>query len=143
MVSEERILQKRIRNRVAFAPDYADLYARYSIIKKTDTHITIKQTHVTENAPYVENFEVWLVWDMLTADPQSKQTTFRKQFKVKWFDKPMIWRMIQGIVGDRIIEHNDKLPTFFQEGTVNFLKGPPYADLSIAQHPWSNTVPTP
>ena len=35
-------MQKKIRNRVAFAPDYADLYARYSIIEKTDTKIMIK-----------------------------------------------------------------------------------------------------
>ena len=77
-VIEERNMNKKIRNRVAFAPDYADLEMRFSLLEKTDTVIKIKETHVTKNAPYVDDFEIWLIWNILTPDKNSRQTVFRR-----------------------------------------------------------------
>ena len=65
-------MQKKVRNRVAFAPDYADLAVRYSLLEKTDTSIKIKETHVSSNAPYTDTFEVWIVWNIMTPDPNSR-----------------------------------------------------------------------
>ena len=44
-VIEERMIEKKIRNRVAFAPDYAMAYMRFSLIEKSDTRIIMKETH--------------------------------------------------------------------------------------------------
>ena len=112
-VQEERRLEKQIRNRVAFAPDYADAYIRFSLLEKSDTLIKIKETHVTKNAPYVDTFEVWTYWEIKTPDPLSRQVVMRKQFRLKWFSKPLIWRIIRGEITDDVIAYNDMLPVFF------------------------------
>ena len=41
-VLEERLFDKKIRNRVAFAPKFADSYAVFSVLEKTDTKLRIK-----------------------------------------------------------------------------------------------------
>ena len=71
-VLQERNLDKEVRNRVAFAPDYADTKLRFSLLEKSETKIRIKETHVTYDAPYVDNFEVWIYWDIVTPDPLSR-----------------------------------------------------------------------
>ena len=97
-VVQERKFDKKIRNRVAFAPDYADSYAIFSVLEKTDTKLRIKQTHYTRNAPYTDSFEVWVLWDVLTPDPQSNQVVIRKVYKIKWFSKPLVWRIIRNAI---------------------------------------------
>ena len=112
-VQDERRLEKEIRNRVAFAPDYADTYMRFSLLEKSDTVIKIRETHVTKNAPYVDDFEVWAYWEIRTPDPLSRQVVFRKQYRIKWFSKPLVWRAIRGAVTDDVLSFNDRLPAFF------------------------------
>ena len=87
---EEKTLTKEVRNRIAFAPDYADLSVRFSLLEKTETYIKIKETHVTTNAPYADAFEVWIIWEILTPDPLSKLTAFRKQYYIEWFSRPAV-----------------------------------------------------
>jgi len=112
-VEAERNLSKEIRNRHAFAPDYADAELRFSLLEKSETKIRIKESHVTFNAPYVDKFEVWLLWDIVTPDPQSSQVVFRKSHHIEWFSKPIVWRIIRKAVITGIVEFNDQLPGFF------------------------------
>ena len=77
-VIEERMMEKKIRNRVAFAPDYAKAYMRFSVIERTETRIIMKETHVQRDAPYVKGFDVWVKWEILTPDPRSRQVVIRK-----------------------------------------------------------------
>ena len=112
-VLQERNLEKEVRNRVAFAPDYADSEMRFSLLEKSDTAIRIKESHVTKNAPYVDNFEVWIYWEIRTPDPLSRQVVFRKQYYIEWFSKPIIWKVIAKAVIKGIVTYNDLLPNFF------------------------------
>ena len=77
-VLQQRQFDKNIRNRIAFAPDYAESYAVFSLLEKTDKKMKVKQTHFSRNAPYTETFEIWVIWDILTPDPASNQVVFRK-----------------------------------------------------------------
>lgn len=61
-----------------------------SLVEKSDTKITIKATNVNDGAPYVEKFQTWVKWEILTPDPRSKQVAVRQTYNVHWFSKPMI-----------------------------------------------------
>ena len=93
-VLEERILEKSMRIRQAFAPDYVDYYARFSLLEKNETYIRVFEQHITRNAPYTDTFQIEVTWEIITADPLSNQVAFRKQMYTKWFKKPIIWRLI-------------------------------------------------
>ena len=112
-VLQERRLEKSIKMENPFAPDYSNLFLRVSLIEKSDTKIRIKETHVTTGAPYVDTFEVWVIWDIITPDPLSSQVVFRKLYYVNWFDKPFMWRTVLGFVIDGTVEFNELLPPFF------------------------------
>ena len=110
---QERRLEKRIRMDNPFTPDFAPLFMRFSLLEKSDTKIRIKETHVTTDAPYVDTFEVWILWDIITPDPSSSQVVFRKLYKCHWFDKPFMWRTVLSYAIDGIVDFNEKLPPFF------------------------------
>ena len=106
-------MKKDIRNRVAFTPDYAYETIRFHLLEKTDTKIKILETHVTENAPYTDSFEVWLMWEIISPDPLSYQVVFRKQYWVNWFSKPLVWKTIKKFIVEGLVDYNDLLPPFF------------------------------
>ena len=83
------------------------------MLEKTDTKMKVKQTHFSRNAPYTETFEIWVIWDILTPDPESNQVVFRKQYKIKWFSKPVVWRIIRNAVTKGLNKQNELLPTYF------------------------------
>ena len=70
-VLEERRVEKRVRIRQAFAPDYGYNTQTFSLLEKSDTMIRIKETHQTKDAPYADAFQVWILWEILTPDPLS------------------------------------------------------------------------
>ena len=70
-VLQERKIMKTIRNREPFTPDFSYIEHRYMLLEKTDTKIRFAEVHITSNAPYVDKFEVWFVWDIISPDPES------------------------------------------------------------------------
>ena len=93
-VIQERILEKSMRIRQAFAPDYVDYYARFSVLEKNETYVKVFEQHITRNAPYTDSFQIEVVWEIVTADPRSNQVAFRKQGSIHWWKKPLIWKLI-------------------------------------------------
>ena len=93
-VLQERKMLKTIRNREPFTPDWSYIEHRYMLLEKTDTNIKIGEVHITSNAPYVDKFQVWFIWEIMTPDPESYQVVFRKQYNINWASKPMVWKTI-------------------------------------------------
>ena len=83
------------------------------MIEKTDTKIRIFEQHTSKNAPYTDTFQTEIFWDIMTPDPRSRQTVFRKSYHVRWFDKPLIWKIIKSFIVDEIVDFNRQLPAFF------------------------------
>ena len=119
-----------MRIRQTFVPDFVEYYGRYSLMERNDTHIKIFEQHVTRDAPYSDTFQTEVIWDILTADPQSHQTVFRKSYFLHWFEKPLVWKLITKTVDSEVKGFNDSYPAFFQEATAKYLEGPPYAELT-------------
>ena len=63
----------------------------FSLVRKDETHITMKSTQTSNDCPYMENLETWVVWDIMTPNPLSQQTVHRLIFKFKWIgSKPIV-----------------------------------------------------
>ena len=140
-VIEERRLEKKVRTR-GMGPDYAYLKAYTSLVEKTDTRILIKQTQKTEDAPYVDTFEVQIAWEFLTPDPLSYQVAIRKSYYIRWFSSPMVKGIITKAVTNGVKEFNTKLSDFFLEAAVKYAQGPPYAPLTeTPMEEWENESP--
>ena len=112
-VLQERIFEKNMRLHIAFAPDFVDYYARFSILEKNETYMKVFEEHITYDAPYTDSFNYWAFWEVITPDPRSHQVVFRKQFTLHWIDKPLIWELINSIAEETSKEVNDLLPPFF------------------------------
>ena len=48
----------------------------------------------------------------------------------------MVWRTIRKVMFKLMNDFNDLYATFYQEGTMAYLKGPPYSwdDITVAHH---------
>ena len=113
-VLQERKILKTIRNREPFTPDWSYIEQRYILLEKTETLIKFAEVHITTNAPYVENFEVHFIWEILTPDPESYQVVFRKQYNLHWLkSKPLVWKTIRKFVFKGIVDYNNQYSTFF------------------------------
>ena len=101
---------------MAFTPDYGMEYVIIQLIEKSPTKITIFEVHENDpDFPFGDAFEFWIMWEAMTMDPDSRQTVFRKQYRLKWLDRPggFIAGKIQGGVTDGNDEFNSKFAAFF------------------------------
>ena len=90
-VIQERIFEKDKRARIAFAPDFVNYYARFSLVERNETYMQVFEQHITTGAPYTDTFHYNAIWEAMTPDPRSNQVVFRKSFRIRWFEKPLIW----------------------------------------------------
>ena len=126
-VRKERIIDKNLRIRGNRFAKHVHSVQYISLVEKTGTHITIKMTNVNDGAPYVEDFQTWVKWEMITPDYRSNQVAIRSSFNIHWKKKPFAIAgyvensAITGIKGD-----NEGLPEYFLSNSENYLAGPPY-----------------
>ena len=78
-------MEKEIRIRAFGAPNYGDLHMRFSVLERSETRIMIKETHVTSNVPYSDDYEIWILWEVATDSPLSNLVAFRKTYMIEWF----------------------------------------------------------
>ena len=57
----------------------------------------------------------------MTPDSQSQQVIHRQIFKIHFFKKPIIWRILKNVSTDAIEEFDDMLVIHFRESSVKFL----------------------
>ena len=97
-----------------------------SLLVKNETQITIQETQYGDDCPYADKVINYAQWDILTPDPRSNQIIHRNIFQIHWLKKPLVWRVLNGILEDGFREATEGLPQYFMENTVNYLNGPPY-----------------
>lgn len=110
----------------SFTPKHCNYYIHMSILEKSETKITILETQYGDDCPFSKNVIMYQWWDILTPDAESNQVIQRTLSQIHWVKKPLVWKMLHGILEKDWRILNGKFPSYFIESSVDYLKGPPY-----------------
>ena len=126
-----------------FLPDYCGALYVYSLLEKNETMISVKITEMDYGCGAEEQFHQETVWEIMTPDPESRQTVHRMQFNIKWFKKPFYGGSLEKGVKKDITKLNKKYTKFFRKNSIKFLNGEPYQDPLLVDgvYQWSLQSP--
>ena len=126
-VVQERMLERfRARKHNLFCQHiHEEVYL--SLVEKTDTKITLKESTIYKDLNFYRGFEFWVKWEIVTDDPRSQQVALRQSYVVKWYDKPWgLGKLINWEVMTDFREDNKKFEDFFTQSADSFKAGAPY-----------------
>ena len=131
-VMAERHLERDLKFHSAFTPDYCRNFARYSMLEKNETHLTWKVTaYGFDDCAGGTSFENWMMWEIMTPDPRSRQVVHRLTYWINWLDRPWYGSTIEGILEDGFEKYNYELNNFFKSSATNYLIGEPYENATV------------
>ena len=125
---QERRIDKDNKMDLIFLPAYCGALYVYSLMEKTETSFSIKVTESDYGCGGQENFLQESIWNVMTPDPQSRQTVHRLQWRIKWISKPFYGAGMERGMKEDLSEKNGFYTDYFKNGAINYLAGEPYKD---------------